>query len=224
MSIYGNIEEYLASKKIKPAVKSAESLEWYMPLGNRSRIYCDLKKETFGWVINMCFPVTADCSVPEEMLKVAEFVTRANLVISSGCFQLDWKTGEVKFRYHFTISEDMVTYENIKNLLEYISGVVYTYENSFFSTLFSNNDVESHVVSCIPPCYPELVEPKYVAPVPEWALEDSNEESCDDDTDDDTYEEDDEEFYDDDEEFYDDNYEEFYDNYEEFYDDDNETS
>lgn len=158
MSIYDSIEKYLAVRKISPTVKSSESLEWYMSLGNRSRIYCDLKEENFGWVINMCFPVTADCSEPEEMAKMAEFVTRANFVINAGCFELDWKTGEVKFRFHFALSESMATYENIRSIFEYISGIVYNYEDAFFATLFSYNDVESHVGSCKPPCFPALTE------------------------------------------------------------------
>lgn len=212
MSIYSNIEEYLAAKNIKPTVRNAKSLEWYMSLGNRSRIYCDLKEEAFGWVINMCFPVTADCSVLEEMQKAAEFVTRVNLVINSGCFELDWKTGEVKFRYHFAISKDMANYENIKNILEYVSGIVYTYENAFFSTLFSNNDVESHVVSCKPPCFPALIESEEVENdidedddcPPDWGSGDDiiEEELYDDDDDsedDYNYEIIDEEFYDDNE-------------------------
>lgn len=158
MSIYGSIKDYLAVRKINPTVKSPDSLEWYMSLGNRSRICCDLKEENFGWVINVCFPVTADCSELEEMAKMAEFVTRANFAINSGCFELDWKTGEVKFRFHFAISETMATYENIKSIFEYISDIVYTYEDAFFATLFSNNDVESYVGSCKPPCFPVLIE------------------------------------------------------------------
>ena len=207
MPVYDNIEKYLADKKINPVVKSEESLEWYMPLENRSRIYCTLKKETFGWVINMCFPVTADCSATEEMYKTAEFVTRVNSVISSGCFELDWNTGEVKFRYHFAVSGNMATYENIKNILEYIYGVVCTYENAFFSTLFGNSDVKSHVTSHRPPCFPELTEPEEISDdyddcPPDWGLDDIDFDELYDDLynndDDDDDNEDDDNDYDDD--------------------------
>ncbi len=68
----------------------------------------------------------------EKRLTIAEFITRANHSLSIGNFDLDFATGEVRYKTSLDVEGDLLTYTLIKNLVysnlfamdKYLPGII----------------------------------------------------------------------------------------------------
>ncbi len=74
----------------------------------------------------------------EKRLAIAEFITRANHSLTIGNFDLDFTTGEVRYKTSLDVEGDLLTYNLIKNLVysnlfamdQYLPGIIAVIGNS----------------------------------------------------------------------------------------------
>lgn len=98
-------------------------------------------------VYGIC-PIDADYRDTYMMQQMAEFLCRANYNLMNGCFELDFRDGEIRFRSFIDCEELRPSAEVIKNSI-YCTAVTFKrYATGILDVIFSNCTAKEAIAKC----------------------------------------------------------------------------
>ena len=94
-------------------------------------------------------PLSVDADSPQELSRMAEFLTRANYGMTRGCFEMDYRDGEIRFRMTVDCDGDAVpTQEIVKNSISIPASMFNRYGSGMIQTMFSDLNPADIVRAC----------------------------------------------------------------------------
>lgn len=93
-------------------------------------------------------PIGADRADPEMMAQMAEFLCRANYGLRNGCFEFDFRDGEVRFRSFIDCEGVVPTIEVIKNSIYWTSAMFKHYAPGITDIIFAGSSAKKAIDKC----------------------------------------------------------------------------
>ena len=98
-------------------------------------------------VYGMC-PIGADHTDCNMMAQMAEFLCRANYGLKNGCFELDFRDGEVRYRSFIDCEDVMPSTEVIKNSIHCTAAMFKRYAPGIVDIIFSGCTAKEAITKC----------------------------------------------------------------------------
>ncbi len=98
-------------------------------------------------VYGMC-PIGADHTDVNMMAQMAEFLCRANYGLKNGCFELDFRDGEIRFRSFIDCEDLMPSKEVIKNSIHCTAAMFKRYAPGIVDIIFSGCTAKEAIAKC----------------------------------------------------------------------------
>lgn len=98
-------------------------------------------------VYGMC-PIGADHTDANMMAQMAEFLCRANYGLKNGCFELDFRDGEIRFRSFIDCEDLMPSTEVIKNSIHCTAAMFKRYAPGIVDIIFSGCMAKEAIAKC----------------------------------------------------------------------------
>mgnify|MGYP000702488914 CR=1 FL=1 len=98
-------------------------------------------------VYGMC-PIGADHTDSNMMAQMAEFLCRANYGLKNGCFELDFRDGEIRFRSFIDCEDLMPSTEVIKNSIHCTAAMFKRYAPGIVDIIFSGCTAKQAIAKC----------------------------------------------------------------------------
>lgn len=94
-------------------------------------------------------PLSVNTDDAQELARMAEFITRANYGMTRGCFEMDYRDGEIRFRMTVDCDGDAVpTQEIVKNSVYVPASMFNRYGSGMVQTMFSDLNPAAIVRAC----------------------------------------------------------------------------
>lgn len=98
-------------------------------------------------VYGMC-PLGADHTDANMMAQMAEFLCRANYGLKNGCFELDFRDGEIRYRSFIDCEDLMPSKEVIKNSIHCTAAMFKRYAPGIVDIIFSGSTAKETIAKC----------------------------------------------------------------------------
>lgn len=98
-------------------------------------------------VYGIC-PVCADRDEPEMMAQMAEFLCRANYGLRNGCFEFDFRDGEIRFRSFIDCRNLTPSTEVVKNSILCTAAMFEQYSPGIVDIIFTGGNAKDAIVRC----------------------------------------------------------------------------
>lgn len=95
----------------------------------------------------MC-PIGADHENREMMAQMAEFICRANYGLKNGCFELDFRDGEIRFRSYVDCENCIPSAEVVKNSVHCTAAMIKRYAPGIVDIIFSGATAKDAITKC----------------------------------------------------------------------------
>ena len=95
----------------------------------------------------MC-PIGADCEDPEMMAQMAEFICRANYGLKNGCFEMDWRDGEIRFRSYVDCENLLPSTTVVKNSVHCTAAMIKRYAPGIVDIIFGGAKAKDAITKC----------------------------------------------------------------------------
>lgn len=94
-------------------------------------------------------PLSVNTDDAQELARMAEFITRANYGMTRGCFEMDYRDGEIRFRMTVDCDGDAVpTQEIVKNSVYVPASMFNRYGSGMVHTMFSDLNPAAIIRAC----------------------------------------------------------------------------
>lgn len=98
-------------------------------------------------VLGTC-PIGADYDDPEMMAQMAEFICRANWGLQNGCFEFDFRDGEIRYRSFFDCDQLTPSLDVIENALHCTSAMYRRYAPGILDIIFVGAKAKDVIGKC----------------------------------------------------------------------------
>ena len=98
-------------------------------------------------VYGMC-PIGADYTDSNMMAQMAEFLCRANYGLKNGCFELDFRDGEIRYKSFIDCEDVMPSTEVIKNSIHCIAVMFKRYAPGITDIIFASCTAKEAIGKC----------------------------------------------------------------------------
>ena len=98
-------------------------------------------------IYGMC-PIGADHTNANMMVQMAEFLCRANYGLKNGCFELDFRDGEIRFKSFIDCEDLMPSIEVIKNSIHCTAAMFKRYAPGIVDIIFSGRTAKEAIAKC----------------------------------------------------------------------------
>lgn len=98
-------------------------------------------------VYGMC-PIGADHTDSNMMVQMAEFLCRANYGLKNGCFELDFRDGEIRYKSFIDCEDVMPSNEVIKNSIYCTAAMFKRYAPGIVDIIFAGSSAEEVIAKC----------------------------------------------------------------------------
>lgn len=95
----------------------------------------------------MC-PIGVDYEDTEMMAQMAEFICRANYGLKNGCFELDFRDGEIRFRSYVDCENLHPSTEVVKNSVHCTAAMIKRYAVGIVDIIFNGTSAKDAIVKC----------------------------------------------------------------------------
>ena len=95
----------------------------------------------------MC-PIGADHENPEMMAQMAEFICRANYGLRNGCFELDFRDGEIRFRSYVDCENLIPSTDVVKNSVHCTAAMFKRYATGIVDIIFGGASAKDAISKC----------------------------------------------------------------------------
>ena len=95
----------------------------------------------------MC-PLGADHENSEMMAQMAEFICRANYGLKNGCFELDFRDGEIRFRSYVDCENSLPSTTVVKNSIHCTAAMVKRYAPGIVDIIFGGAKAKDAITKC----------------------------------------------------------------------------
>lgn len=155
---------------MKYSSEIAQSIKKYLEEINMHRVAFDDKRGEFSFSMNIgkglsfinvviqvheddysvlaicpVHPATEDC---ETMALIAEFVCRANYGLKNGCFEMDFRDGELRYKSFIDCDDQFPSQALIRNSIGCPVSMMKRYAPGILDVLFKSIDAETAVQEC----------------------------------------------------------------------------
>lgn len=103
----------------------------------------DDKFVTYG----MC-PIGADCEDSEMMAQMAEFICRANYGLKNGCFEMDWRDGEIRYKSFVDCENLLPSTDVVKNSVHCTAAMIKRYAPGIVDIIFGGAKAKDAIDKC----------------------------------------------------------------------------
>lgn len=93
-------------------------------------------------------PLGADPKNRREMVRIAEFLTRVNYGLKQGCFEMDWRDGEIRYRIYQDCEQMTLSKKAVQNNIYCLAITFERYASGLTSLLFTGTEPEAAVRRC----------------------------------------------------------------------------
>lgn len=93
-------------------------------------------------------PIVPDYRDEEMMAKMAEFTCRVNFGLLNGCFELDYRDGELRYKSFIDCEGGVPSAQCINNSIHCIASLYKRYVDGIIEILFKDGSVKEAVESC----------------------------------------------------------------------------
>lgn len=104
-------------------------------------------KDSF-YTVYAIAPIGADSADSEGMLKMAEFICRANYGLRRGNFELDMRDGEIRYKYFVDFDDATLSQKAIKNSIYTPASMFIRYAPGIMSVIFGGAEAKDAVEKC----------------------------------------------------------------------------
>ena len=104
-------------------------------------------KEDEMVVYGIC-PIGADCDDEKMMAQMAEFICRANFDLKNGCFEFDFRDGEIRYKSFIDCDEVLPSTQVVKNSIHCIAAMYKRYAAGITSIIFAGSSAKEAIVMC----------------------------------------------------------------------------
>ena len=94
------------------------------------------------------FPLYADSKNPMKLADMAEFITRANYGMCNGCFEMDFRDGEIRFKSYIDCDEQIPGDKVIINSIFTSIAVIKRYIPGFIGIMFMDKSPAAMIAKC----------------------------------------------------------------------------
>mmetsp|Transcript_18793 Transcript_18793/g.51463 ORF Transcript_18793/g.51463 Transcript_18793/m.51463 type:complete len:200 (-) Transcript_18793:264-863(-) len=115
------------------------------------RTYIDLKPTHDRCSVYVETPVKIP---PDQRARVTEYCMRVNYTLALGAFEVDFRDGEVRYRYAVDVEESALSFEMIRTQIMVPAATVDKFFPGLMAVTFANANVEEAVNECrggVPP-------------------------------------------------------------------------
>lgn len=95
----------------------------------------------------MC-PIGADREDPQMMAQMAEFICRANYGLKNGCFELDFRDGEIRFRSYVDCENQLPSTAVVKNSIHCTAAMIKRYAEGIVDIIFGGSTAKDAIAKC----------------------------------------------------------------------------
>lgn len=93
-------------------------------------------------------PIGADRENPEIMAQMAEFICRANYGLKNGCFELDFRDGEIRFRSFVDCENLLPSTDVVKNSVHCTAAMFKRYAPGIVDIIFGGASAKDAIAKC----------------------------------------------------------------------------
>ena len=93
-------------------------------------------------------PLGADYEDSEMMVQMAEFICRANYGLKNGCFELDFRGGEIRFRSYVDCENLLPSTAVVKNSLHCTAAMIKRYAPGIVDIIFGGVNAKDAITKC----------------------------------------------------------------------------
>ena len=98
-------------------------------------------------VYGMC-PIGVDHNDSNMLAQMAEFLCRANYGLKNGCFELDFRDGEIRYKSFIDCEDVMPSNEVIKNSIHCTAAMFKRYAPGIVDIIFSGSAAKEVIAKC----------------------------------------------------------------------------
>ena len=95
----------------------------------------------------MC-PIGANCEDSEMMAQMAEFICRANYGLKNGCFEMDWRDGEIRYKSFVDCEDLLPSTAVVKNSVYCIDAMIKRYAPGIVDIIFGGAKAKDAIAKC----------------------------------------------------------------------------
>ena len=104
-------------------------------------------KEDEMLVYGIC-PIGTDCDDEKMMVQMAEFICRANFGLENGCFEFDFRDGEIRYKSFIDCDKVFPSTEVVKNSIYRTAAMYKRYAAGITSIIFAGSSAKEAIVMC----------------------------------------------------------------------------
>lgn len=93
-------------------------------------------------------PIGADREDPEMMAQMAEFICRANYGLKNGCFEFDFRDGEIRFRSFVDCENLLPSMDVVKNSVHCTAAMFKCYAPGIVDIIFGGASAKDAIAKC----------------------------------------------------------------------------
>ena len=98
-------------------------------------------------VYGIC-PICVDWMDAEMMVQMAEFICRANYGLKNGCFELDFRDGEIRFRSYVDCENHLPSDAVVKNSIYSTAATIKRYAPGIVDIIFGGSLAKDAIAKC----------------------------------------------------------------------------
>lgn len=93
-------------------------------------------------------PVGADSDDAEMMTAMAEFICRANYGLKNGCFEMDFRDGEIRYKTYVDCEQSLPSKQIVENSIHCIAAMYKRYIPGIADIIFAGSSAKEAVEKC----------------------------------------------------------------------------
>lgn len=98
-------------------------------------------------VYGIC-PIGADRDDEKMMAQMAEFICRANFGLKNGCFEFDFRDGEIRYKSFIDCDDVLPSTEVVKNSIHCTAAMYKRYAAGITSIIFAGSSAKEAIAMC----------------------------------------------------------------------------
>ena len=116
--------------------------------GNMKTLQCIIEIRDDSYVFYAISPISANQEDERQMMKMAEFVCRANYGLLAGNFEFDFRDAELRYKYYVNCDGILPTYGIINDSVHIPAAMFSRYGDGILQILFNDMPAEEAVELC----------------------------------------------------------------------------
>lgn len=110
------------------------------------KYFIDIK--TSEMIIYGICPICAQSDDKEMMTEMTEFICRANFGLKNGCFEIDFRDGEIRYKSYVDCNDVLPSAEVVKNSIYCTAAMYERYADGILAIIFAGVSAKEAIAMC----------------------------------------------------------------------------